>query len=248
MLNVTFQVLQKGSLIIRVCAVFAAFAALSGCSINVDTSPNRPDVSSTAQDDQIVQLQQELNEIKKHNENRVDELENQLRELELDKLGNTNETADFTIEEINFAKALVEGAGVLHDDKGFQYVQPDDEQLGLGAIVAFETDDGSNGMLLADVNDIWLPTFLSEISEICDTFYGADVSSIETEEFEVDFHYNLCLSSDYIPNYFRHTMFRTKGRQTGSLILMEWILLQVGNDVSLRVFVDRHEGARLISN
>ena len=231
---------------IRICVFSSALLALFGCSINVSTAPTTPNVSSTNQDEQIARLEQELNEVKKQNEERVSELESELRELQVDDFGKTTAVDEYTTDEIDFAKRLVETIGVLHEEKGFRYVPLDEEELNIGGVVSYEVDNGSNGILVVDRNDIWLRVFEPNMIENCDTLYGADIETIEQADYLVEFSNHLCLSSNNYPTVFRHAVVRLNNREPGSLVLMEMINLYAEDDRTLNAFVKTFKGVRLV--
>ncbi|MDB2324881.1 hypothetical protein N9W44_04905 [Alphaproteobacteria bacterium] len=229
---------------INILALFIVFLALNACTISVDTSPEKTVAVANSQTNELVELKNELSELKQKSDQQVTKLEEELDKLRLDKFDDNSQDSELTSEQSQFVRGLVVSSGKLHDDLGFRYVGLSKSQKDLNGIIAFETENGSQGMVLADSSDDWVQWFVPAFLEDCTGSYTSDPTRLYLEFVDVQIHYNLCLEDGNYPIFLHHVVFKPKDDTDGSLVLHEMIVVNADDDVTLNAFVKAYENVR----
>ena len=225
-----------------------AVSILGGCKASIDLSPDKPQVQSQAQGnyiEKIEELETELSGIKDQNAARIKELE---REVESLRKANPEQPA--TEDDLEVLKTFVT-LGKLHDDESFRYISQTEDGKSLNALLEWQTDNDSEGMLVIDKQGIFLKATINEAKKPggCDTLYEGqiDVYDSDVDGLKYKTFNHLCMSKNRYPLYLYHLEVTATDWGSGKFVLSEFIRFgNVDDDIVLDYFIQSNPDTKII--
>lgn len=225
-------------------AIFLPLIILTGCQINIDTKPETT-TSSQAEprDEGLLELKAELEEIKKSNAVKVQELE-----AEVEQLKTQTPTSQKIIPPNKYAQARSVAEKYVRDKTKiknkskiiFETLTADQQKAGIFA----QYGDGAriSGYFVFDLSGkVSAEADINGWKEDCDDLYAADTTQGKT----FNLHHLLCLNKkeEHVPIFIR-IIETFKDTSAAAMFLTESILILADNEVVLDAFVEANKNVK----